>query len=152
MKEYLQYHLKVWGGTLRAVQNLWACWGKKCVCRIINKNCYCIFAKLVLIVLMMLHQMRLCESRTHKTLTKHTLVTIAFEKCLISVVTIQTYQCCYECLKLISTPYTHLCFQVIVLSFLHWFLYPRLSHSRADTDQSPAFICSVFFGKTEGSD
>lgn len=43
-------------------------------------------------------------------------------------------------------------FLVIVLSFLHHFLCPHFSHSRADTDLSPAFIFSVFFGKTEGSD
>lgn len=45
---------------------------------------------------------------------------------------------------------THLCFQVTIPSFLHLFLCPRCSHSQADIDQSP-FICSVFFGKTEGS-
>lgn len=32
---------------------------------------------------------------------------------------------------------THLCFQVTVLSFLLLFLCPCLSHTRADTDQSP---------------
>lgn len=74
------------------------------------------------------------------------------EKHWISVTAIQTYDCRCQPLKLISARYTHLCFQLIVLSFLLQFLCPRLSHSRADTHHSPDFICSVFFGKTEGSD
>lgn len=31
----------------------------------------------------------------------------------MSVVTIQTYQCCYQCFKLISTPYTHLSHRLV---------------------------------------